>query len=347
MAVNRREKVLAVVVAGLVAAFILQVIIKGVFLSPLAETAEKIDKLRESIATSRNKMAGKEELIRQWAEAYKLMIAEDANAAANKLSSRISTLATLAELKDTRLKPHTITIERHLRVDSYYSVAVSLSCKGTLAQVVGFLEMLDQEPYLIKVKGFTLNSQGTGKVLSFRSRRIEAIVLVDPILRKAVPDGGRSVPDPLPEPLTTDQYARIAEKDILHQPEEPVAAELPRPNLPEEIHTPHERKWPGWVGRQVGDGNLVGVVSASKDGGIYLRNSDGTQWYKLGDEVNGLVLEFVHPLGAVLRTAAGDYRYVQIGTSVDQARPLQADDQVGEQLLMRFETWRSAKSVGQ
>jgi len=353
MAVKPREKVLAVIVAGLVAVFILQVVIKGLFLEPITDIGTKITSAQKSIEKLQGKMGSKAQLIGQWRDAYALTIADNPEQARGRLKLRINTLVDRAGLKEKKLTPQSTRVKKADGVESYYPIAVTLTCKGTLQEIVTFFDMLNEEPYLIKAKGFTLNPMGnSNNMVRLTSCRIEAMVLARTVLEKA--DGGdRTVPDTLPEPKPTGQYARIFEKDILHRPTK-TAQVKPKPSQ-------SGQKRQGWrqyarrgqdrdpqpARRSEGarEGDLVGAVVHGKTGGIYLRNSTGAQWYKIGDRVDRFVLEFVHPLGAVFKDSGGGYQYVEIGTNIDQACPLKNDDGVGGRLLNLFKTWRSAGPI--
>jgi hypothetical protein len=132
-----------------------------------------------------------------------------------------------------------------------------------------------------------------------------------------------SIPDP-PTGGPNPKYLVIASRNIFKPftPPPPIVVPKPTPMPPR----------PGGPGPFLPSdpngrpGDVIGTVAIGSQTGAYIRNRTGMNLYNLKEKLeNQMTLEFVHPLGIVLKDASGRTLYVEIGKNIDQSAPLTPD----------------------
>lgn len=339
MTIQRRERILLIAAIAVVALVAARPILRSVF----GGGGSQIDELRTAIIEKEEELEGSRKLVRQWRSIHEQSMADDPEAAKGLLMSRVNVLLLQAGLADKQVTPQAGSPVKTGSDASYYPVALSLTCKGTLEQIVKFFDMLDQEPYLVKVTSFTLNPQEKSEIISLNPCRIEALIPARPVLRRAQSGAERKVPDPLPAPQVRNAYAQLTAKNIFGPPR-PTPTPMPAPVAPVEPVEPRPA-----VGQRPsvrrGPGTLVGTVIHGPTTGVYVRNHNETPWYNLGESIGSRqphTLVFVHPLGAVVRDQRGQHFYIEIGQSVDQPKALTRENLAADELLELYDAWQSA-----
>jgi len=335
MAMSGREKVLAIVVAAVGGLLVFKLMIGFVFVGPLQSIDAQIESVKQEIIEKNNILEAKPRLIRKWRSLHKQTIAEDPEEAKRLLQSRINGLLAQIGLAKLTITPASTKTGKSA---SHYPVAVNLSGNGTLRQIVDFFDALYQEPYLMKVKSLMLNPQPKGETVGFTCR-IEAIVLGQPELKIQLGEKPAVPPEPS-KALVTGRYASIYGKNFFRPPAPPPPPQtVDLPDL-----RPEERPRPVVPPRDTGrprPGDVVGTAVIGGTSGIYLRNFNGADWYKIGEQIHGRELVFVHPLGIVLRESTGKHLYVEVGDNVDRAQPLTV---AAKMLPELYNQWRQANT---
>jgi hypothetical protein len=312
MAMNQRERVLTIVAAAVIGFVAIYLMYSRIWYGPLKKISQQIDQRQAEVDRMNASLAQKGDLLDRWQAVYRKTIADDPKQAQDELQSRINRLVKAAGLEGSQLRPEAMKEEKS---SPYVEAAFVLDkAEGSLAQIVNFLDMLYQEPYLVKVtRIYPLRPTNRQEDrFSLTNCRIAAIVLKKnlaigtPVVNRLALGEVSLAP--------SDRYVRIAQVDIFHPPvpERPV---LSRP--PSTGGTPADQL-PKPVKLNPGDGDLLGTTAQ----GIYLRNSGGATWYNLGEKVRECKLVFVHPLGIILQDADGNYLYVEIGDNVGRAELL-------------------------
>ncbi len=309
-----REKTLAYLAVGIVLAFLVRAILMSIFFAPLNEIDSKIEKTKQKIALKNKKMQPGKKLIAEWNRINRTTLADDPQQVRRILLGRINALTSLSGLQNVTKNPIPIAPKKAGGIIRYYPVAINITGKGTLAQIVKFLEMFYREPYIVKITGITLRSDAKGNMVSFSNCRIETIVLPKPemkirkqkIVRKKI-----TTTEPAPSVVSDTKYSVITARNIFSPailPSAPSVNQSPSRKLAAQRVAPQETK----------PGDLVATVVIGNEMGAYIRNQNETQWYKKGDVLPGnLRLEFVHPLGIVLKDSSNRVVYIEIGKNID------------------------------
>jgi len=333
---------LAIVVAAFLVLVIGQYLVRTFFLDPIRQADENIRAALVAKEKVERKLEAKNRLVRQWRSIGNRTLGNDPNKAFLILSARITTLINTAGLKDVSVKPVPLSLKKIGGIELYTPVAITLSAKGTIKQLVHFLEMVQQEPYVVKITGFTLHPEPKSDMLTISNCWNESIVLAEPQMKIAPTEKSPPIitaTQPAPKTTQDIQYALISDKNIFKPYAPPVERPLvtrqperqPSFTPPTSISQPQA----GGPGRP---GDIVATIVVGKESGAYIRNHSGAQWYKIGDRLqNTMQLEFVHPLGIVLRDATGKNVFVEIGKNIDQAAPL--TEQAIPELYQAFDAW--------
>lgn len=338
MAMKRRERILGGVVGGVAALVVCVLVVNTTHFQPLKDVDAKIAQLKEKIEKKKDRLKREAALMRRWRSIQERTIADNYEEAKRKLVSRVNKLLTVANMPGATVAPKGTAASN--RRKEHLSVALTLTTDDTLARIVSFLEMLYQEPYKVRMKSIMLDPRDKGDAMKMGNCRIEALVLGEPELSRANKDIDRSAWSPESEPSkAAGAYDSICLKNVFRPGLKAVEdhAEVTKsPSTVEDAGSTHEVYSSG-PGRP---GDLVGVAVMGAEGGIYLRNQVGTDWYKIGQRIEGRTLVFVHPLGMVLRESPDRDVFVELGHNIDQLRVLTA-----EHCPELYEKWQESIST--
>jgi len=324
---NKREKILASVVGAIIVVFLGQVAVRSIFLGRLKEKNDLIAAMDEDIAKKKRVLEARNRLVRSWRSVSQKALSDDPDIANRLLLERVTTLTTEAQLADVSRQPVQIMPEKQGQTTLYYKVAVNLTGKGTLAQIVKFLEMFYQEPYIVKITGFSLKPEGSGQMMMFSNCRIETIVPAKPELDGIPPVTSRPTitgSNPPVKSQANSRYTMIVDRNIFNvkAPEPPRAIVKDVPPPPRDTGF-EAAQVVGPVDPNGRPGDIVGTTVLGSQAGVYVRNPGGVKWYKVSDQLeNQMTVTFVHPLGIILKDPLGRTLYVEIGRNIDQAAPL-------------------------
>lgn len=317
---NKREKILAVAVGLVVIVLGGKFLFTKVFLAPLDDVERDIAAVQKKIDETKRKLQAKNRLIREWKSLCDRSLGHDPEKADLLLNERVTELIAASGLDKVTRTPASPVSRKGSGISF---VAVNLTGRGSLAQIVSFLELLYREPYAVKVTALSLSPEDRGDRIKIANCRIEAIVPTRPALgsmpsstsRPAIPTVRRGSPDP--------QYAMIATRNLFKPftpPPPPVvqASRTPDPPRPTGHTPPVLPRDPN--GRP---GDVIGTVAIGAQAGAYIRNRTEPKLYNLKDTLeNQMTLEFVHPLGIVLKDAQGKIVYVEVGGNIDHPEQL-------------------------
>jgi hypothetical protein len=338
---NQREKILSIVVGAVVVFLAGNYLFLPIFLGPLNKVNENIENIRKDIEKKKRQLDPKSRFIREWRSVGRRVLSNDPEKAVLPLSERVTSLITAAGLRDVSKTFVPLSPTKPGGVMVYTPVAINLSGKGTLAQFVNFLEMFYQEPYVVKIKGFTLHPEDNGQLMSFSNFRVETIVPAKAVLAKEIQVTSAPVITATQPALNTgqiSQYAMIPDRNIFspHRIAPPVSPPITRPN-PVQGRNENPPAITGPVDTNGRPGDVVGTLVVGKERAAYIRNQGGAELYKVENKLNnGMTLEYVHPLGIVLRDPLGRTVYVEIGRNIDQTAPLTL-----EAIPELYEAWKS------
>jgi hypothetical protein len=345
---NKREKILITVISSVLVLVLGRSVVKTVFMKPLEDKNEEIKSQQERIDKINRQLQTKLRMTQYWRSIEKQSLDEKQEAAFLTLGARMTTLIGTAGLQDVSVKPIPISVVKDNGTDAYYPIAVNLSARGSLAQIVKFLEAIKNEPYIVKVTGFTLKPEGRNDLLSISNCRIESLVPAKPVLESVAGNEKRleiTATQPAVKLPINSEYARIVNDNMFL----PKKAEVKPPVIPP-AQTQNGKK-PSTttappvetvISRGPGKpGDLVGTFTVGKVGGAYIRNQTEVGWYKVGDRLtNKMQLEFVHSLGIVMQDSAEKVYYTEIGQNIDQAKPL-----TEKMIPELYEAYQVAKTV--
>jgi hypothetical protein len=351
---NKREKILTIGVILFVTVFIGRTVLNFFFLGPLKEKDAQIQAAQKEVDRSKAKRDTRNRLIRVWRNYDQKILDRDPNIAFLTLNARITNIINSSGLKEgVSVKPVPITIKRGTGVDLYWPIAVNLSARGTLDQIVKFMEMVYQEPYNLKITGLTIRPEGKDRILTISNCRIESIVPAEPELPNVTKSEHPEITSTQPaiKLLPDSQYAMITKGNIFMPgkpagvipPPSPPVAVKPQPPVagpPQAPGVPGQgtaQSMPATPGRP---GDVVGTFVVGSVSGAYVRNQTSVQWYKVGERLtNNMELAFVHPLGIVFLDPSGQVKYTEIGRNIDQAHPLSS-----QAIPELYDAYKSAKS---
>jgi hypothetical protein len=322
---NKREKIMAIVVVAALVLLLGNAVIKKVFINPLEKENSSIEVEKNKIKKYEAELKQKNRMIQYWKSIDKQSLDADPGDAFLTLSARVTTLINKSGLRDVSVKPISISMKKNRGIDLYYPIAVNLSAKGTLDQIIKFFAMVDNEPYILKLTGYTLRTESEN-LLSISNCRIESIVLAEPKLEKITPANDRleiTATQPGVVSKLDPKYAMIISTDIFSPkkippppPPKPVVKPNPRPENIKPTPKPV-------VKGQGKPGDVVGVFRIGESSGAYIRDQREVSWYQAGEDLeNKMTLTFVHPLGIVFEDSSGKEFYVEIGDNINQPIPL-------------------------
>lgn len=340
MAMNKRERILGIAVASIVGVLIVYSVIDQMFIAPVSEANAEIVAAQAKTRDYQKKLADLPALTKVWQTTYRSMLNSDVDTVTGKLTSRLIVLAAQAGLQDRKISPAQPTDLK----GRYTLVAVTVAGKGTLAQIINFLDMVDSESYCVRSTGFQLRGDSRDQTLSFGSCRIETLVLGTAAMPKVNPKEGVTTPDSLPAARLTNAYSELLTKDFLHEVKAAPIAVAPPSASGEPTPVTEAAPAADTGGRE---GDILGVVCVGKEGGMYVRNFGQAKWYKRGESVGGGTLVFVHPLGVVVKLSDGQVRYAETGENIDQLRAMDASTPVGERIDRLYREFCSANADNQ
>jgi hypothetical protein len=211
-------------------------------------------------------------------------------------------------------------------------VAINISGRGTLKQIVEFLEKFAREPYNVKITGFTVHpTEAKSDVLVFSNCRIKPIIPAKPALASSVTAASRPAANlPPVQEVLNSQYRLVWDRNIFRAfapPAPPVVRVDPpkfKPPEPPPTVRPPETIGPADPNGRPGD--VVATTVIGEQSAANIRNRGGGDLYKVSDRwENRLTMTFVNPLGIVMKDPQGKLVYVEIGKNIDQAAPLTAE----------------------
>jgi hypothetical protein len=340
---NKREKILAILVGAFVVLFIGRSVVKSFFLDPLSEKDRQIESAEKEIQKRQAKLDTRNRLIRTWRNYDQRSLDRDPTKAFLTLNARITNIINSSGLKEgVSVKPVPINMKKGNGVDWYWPIAVNLSARGTLDQIVKFMEMVYQEPYNLKVTGLTIRPEGKNGTLAISNCRIESIVPAKPvspgITEKPLPE--ITATQPVIKLLPDSQYAMISKNNIFAPapppPPPPPVVVKPQPaTIPQAQAMTPVSSGPGRPG------DVIGTFAVGKQYGAYVRNQTEVQWYKVGERLtNNMELTFVHPLGIVFLDPSGQSKYAEIGQNINQAQMLSL-----QAIPELYQAYQAAKSA--
>lgn len=340
---NKRERILLILVVGFVVAFIGRSVLKSFFLDPLQEKDRQIASAQKRNQTKRAELDTRNRLIRTWRNYDRRVLDHDPTKAFLTLNARITNIINSSGLREgVSVKPVPITMKKGNGVDWYWPIAVNLSARGSMEQVVKFMEMVYQEPYNLKITGLTIRPEGKSRNLTISNCRIESIVPAKPAIARITESELQEITatQPAIKLPPNSEYAVITKTNIF-MPAQP-APPPPPPVSTRQATTPQPPAVTPSVPMGAGrPGDVVGTFIIAGQHGAYVRNQTEVQWYKVGERLaNSMELKFVHPLGIVFLDSSGQAKYAEIGQNINQARVLSR--QAIPELFQAYETAKSA-----
>jgi hypothetical protein len=310
---NKREKILAILVGIFIVLFIGRSVVKSFFLDPLREKDGQIESVQKEIQKKQARIDARNRLVRTWRNYDQRSLDRDPTKAFLTLNARITNIIDSSGLKEgVSVKPVPINMKKGSGVDWYWPIAVNLSARGSLDQIVKFMEMVYQEPYNIKITGLTVRPEGKDGSLTISNCRIESIVPAKPVSLSITekPLQEITATQPAIKLLPDSQYAMISRGNIFAPappppPPPPPVAVNPRPatGTQPQVTVPVS-SGPGRPG------DVVGTFIVGSQHGAYVRNQSEVQWYKVGERLtNNMELIFVHPLGIIFLDPSGQAKY--------------------------------------
>ncbi len=340
---NKRERILLIAVVVIASVFMGKTIINTVILGPIRKVDQQILAVNQKIEKKDTQLRNRKRALQEWVNLDKQCISQDPETDKRLFIERIGALIRASGLQNPIVKPLTVSAKRKAGIERYYSIAVNLTADGTLKQITQFLEMFYAEPYLSKISAVSLKAGGKGEILKLRKCRLEAIVL--PRVAQALNHAelqAASRPALLAEaptlPSEPDRYAAIYQKNIFNPPRKAKPTPTRATGRPSQARRGGKPKpGPSPEVRSNGDGEkIVGTVAYGGQKAVYVRNRQGTDLYKLGQQLAGQQIVLVHPLGVVLQDSDNNSVYVEIGQNISTAAPL--DSSAAPEL---YRAWQS------
>ena len=226
---NKREKTLALVVAGMVGLLLIGVMVNRMYLEPKRQLQNQLAGARHTYQQNQGTLESGRFAAQLIAEKVDRTLATDPSEALSLSRSRLVDMLEQADLpvQLTRIDPE--RVDRHA---DNLTVGWSVSTRGRLAQIHRFLYMLGADPYLGRIENMTLRAQPRGVEYTLSLRYLTLV------LRNA----GREAPSQLtPVPVADDERYRqswaLVSRNIFRPflprpappPREPRQAEQPQP----------------------------------------------------------------------------------------------------------------------
>jgi hypothetical protein len=337
---NRREKILLLVVGSAVALFICYLLVTSLFIGELRRQNDRKEELAKQIEQTRRDKDRDERVAARLPELLDRTFGSDVNLVSDSIGKRLGDLLAASGLKTgISLSPG---VSRKIRTANNSDIAADevtwqVTTEGALDQVIDFLYLLDAEPYMHRVENLTLTPNERTGVTGMRLRFLS---LVPTSLEKGkdLPAGkaAQDFPDGLLGGEKRKVYEVIAQRDAFRPyvkyippPESPQPRPQPvRPEPAVAAAPPPRQKIVAlstWAGQQEVDVKNIanGKVEALKQGeplaGGQIVMIDYRMMKMPGKD------EDLSPSRVIVRKG-DDYWAIELGQEVSSARLLPQDE---------------------
>lgn len=327
---NKRERILLIAVVAIASVFMGKTIINTVMLGPIRKVDQQILAVKQKIEKKDMQLRSRKRALQEWVNLDIQCISQDPEVGKRLFIERVQALIRASGLQNPIVKPLKVAARKVAGIERYYPIAVNLTADGTLKQITQFLEMFYAEPYLSKITAVSLKPRGKGNILKLSKCRLEAIVLPRVAQVKDQAElQTTSRPALLAKtpklPSEPSRYAAIYDKNIFTPPQKArtgIIKTTGRSTRPRGKRQEEPNREPP-VAKSDGQGSkIVGTVAYGGQKAVYVRNRQGTDLYKLGQQLAGQQIVLVHPLGIILQDSDNNSVYVEIGQNISTAAPL-------------------------
>ena len=352
---NRREKILAILVSVLVGGFMVSMIVDKVFLSPMAEadrTAARLEKeIQDMEITAKRAKADARWIDEQQKRTFGTDASRVSEAVRNYLDSLLKRSALGHE--SLSIKPVTGSSVR----GAYKEIGWNIRTRGRLVDVINFLYLLQVEPYLHRVENLVITPRRGSQDLDLQLKY--STLLIEP--RKGVKPTTQTADFVVNETtlrLDTDerqQYAMISDRNLFlpYVKRPPTPPSRPTPTPPPSRPTPSKPRPPVPTPTRVNWARyrIMGLPTwqGREDVIVQDTTTKQTRIYAPGDELadGKVVMIDYRPLphpdkpmllsrSRVIIQTGPEYWVVEIGQTLAQKRMLM-QDQWPESLKVKTE----------
>jgi hypothetical protein len=232
---NRREKILALVVGSAVTLFVGYLLVNGLFISELGRQNDRKTELLAQIEQTQRQKDRDDTVAARLPGLLDLTFGSDVNVASAGISKRLGDLLAASGLKNNiSLSPQG---GRKIRTADGSEVAADeitwrVTTEGKLDQLIDFLYLLDAEPYMHRVEGLTLTPMFKSDDISMSLRFLS---LVPANLKKDEPLPVGTAAQDFPEDLLGSGERRIYEVIAQRDAFRPYVKYTPPPPEPEPV----------------------------------------------------------------------------------------------------------------
>lgn len=330
---SRREKILAVVVVGLLVVVVGGKLMGRLVIGPARQLDARIRAAEARRRQMESTLQQKSAYIAQWVELGSRTLGPDDARARTRLDWQVKALLEQHGLR--RASVHPLGTRTNSKTE-LKEVPFAVTAEGSLRQIVGFLYSFYRLPYLLRLRELTLSPTGrTGSGTIKMSIKIETLVLpVTKYVQAVVSAEGSANPleghGRLGKNATLGSYAGIYQKEIFAawKPPKPKPPPPPKPRRPRGPKRPPK---PPRLDPQRDSTRVVALLSYWDESAAklieevvtYNDRTKQQQRIRLGQTLDGSKLVLVHWLGAVVQEPGSGKQYVYpLGLKLSQREEL-------------------------
>jgi hypothetical protein len=286
---NRRERILAIAVGGLLAVFVSYSLLNGLLIRPSRRKMVEIRSLRTRISKCEKAVKRQPADLKRLDQLRALTLNVPAAQAENRLFDRLNTLVGDLRNRGGIAQANVAVSSRRRRgPGGAIEITCSITAQGGLRQIVDLLYLLHREPYLNRIEALRLRPQldRKGRGLKTVAADVDLVALVLPDAPGRVDPAEAAGIDQRLAALDRQEYDDIVKQNIFlpytPMPQRPaVARQTPRQRQP----TPQPQRSTPTVARRY---KLVGGLTTDPEEfgllDVYARPPK-TQYYKPGDKL--------------------------------------------------------------
>ena len=233
---NRREKILAILVSVFVGGLLVSMVVDKVFLAPMAEADRTAARLEDEIETMEMHAERAKGYARWIDEQQKRTFGTDEHRVSENVRNYLDSLLKRSELRHESLsiKPVTGTGLR----GAYKEIGWNIRTRGRIVDVINFLYLLEAEPYLHRVENLVITPRRASQELDLQLKY--STLLIEP-RKGATPttQTAEMLVDETALRLDTEerqQYAMISDRNLflpyVKRPPAPPVGPTPTPPPP-------------------------------------------------------------------------------------------------------------------
>jgi len=339
---NRREKILAIAVASMVAVGLLWTVVKSQIIDRRQELAKGIDTARNELDKTEGILSRKERDLARWRKLSARTLGTNVERVQTRLDSELKGLIAANNLAGkATVRPRTPRTTR----EGLTEMGFTVNATGRMQDVVNFLYGFYELPYLLKVRQLRLHPTGSAGSDEVGFEMQVATLILPQVQAKDIGSGDDEIErlNDLLQRVTTaptdttrrvkadrlafgdepGDYRVIVDRNIFATPPPPPKV-VQRPRNRDQRRPPSRKPEPKPSNDPRDQLVITGVLSYPGTQEVLVRNrrKRHTERFERGEAMDNGRLILVHPLGAVVQSGSRQTFFYPLGRSFAERQML-------------------------